>query len=171
MLPSIAGLILFIFHNTVIISLKKYIQIFCIGQCRCSIRRFFWINLTSQNLVFEISCKFIKFKTERVFFVGGKFASAVNIEYRMSLGIKPSIKKHKSTEQKKNNFFVRVNINFNTLSFSKAEERIKERIIIDELKHKQRKLLIQSEMQNEYTSLSYLMISLLLNTIFPQILY
>lgn len=127
--------------------------------------------MTSQNLVFEISCKFIKFKAERVFFVGGKFASAVNIEYRMSLGIKPSIKKHKSTEQKKNNFFVRVNIKFNTLSFSKAEERIKERIIIDELKHKQRKLLIQSEMQNEYTSLSYLMISLLLNTIFPQILY
>ena len=89
----------------------------------------------------------------------------------MSLGIKPSIKKHKSTEQKKNNFFVRVNIKFNTLSFSKAEERIKETIIIDELKHKKRKLLIQSEMQNEYTSLSYLMISLLLNTIFPQILY
>ena len=89
----------------------------------------------------------------------------------MSLEIKPSIKKHKSTEQKKNNFFVRVNIKFNSLSFSKAEERIKERIIIDELKHKKRKLLIQSEMQNEYTSLSYLMISLLLNTIFPQILY
>ena len=64
-----------------------------------------------------------------------------------------------------------MNIKFNSLSFSKAEERIKERIIIDELKHKQRKLLIQSEMQNEYTSLSYLMISLLLNTIFPQILY